>query len=72
MKSRAKIQMTPAGLRPCGACVHKGYNPKRHPCHLCQLMGLYTPTPEEEAERAKRRKENREAEKKNHFEGGLK
>ena len=69
---KTKTMMTPAGLRPCGACVHKSYNPKRHPCHLCQLMGLYTPTPEEEAERAKRRKANREAEKKSHFEGGLK
>lgn len=69
---RTKVQLTPAGLRPCGACVHGGYNTGRKHCHLCQVMGLYTPTPEEEAERAKRRKANREAEKKNRLEGDLK
>lgn len=61
MKSRAKIQMTPAGLRPCGACVHEGYEPKRKHCNLCQLMGLYTPKPEEAAERARRKGQNRKA-----------
>ena len=59
--SRAKVQLTPAGLRPCGACIHKGYKPERKHCHLCQVMGLYMPTPEEEAERARRAKQSRKA-----------
>lgn len=43
----SKVKMTPAGPRPCGACVHEAYSAKRNHCHLCQMMGIYTPKPEE-------------------------